>query len=155
MNTWKISWRLVGLFPGMYAVTAAIWIGVHLLPLLPGLVIKRIFDILTQDAGLDRSFWVLIALLVGIGVGRFIWLMMSLLPYIPFRARMDGTLRLNMMDAVLNKPGAAALPSSPQRSTRRLSRAGWQRCKARKARSGGTTQSSAHEPSRKAAGCRP
>ena len=120
MNTWKISWRLVGLFPGMYAVTAAIWIGVHLLPLLPGLVIKRIFDILTQDAGLDRSFWVLIALLVGIGVGRFIWLMMSLLPYIPFRARMDGTLRLNMMDAVLNKPGAAALPSSPGEAVSRF-----------------------------------
>lgn len=120
MNTWKLSWRLVALYPKAYSVNAVIWIGVHTLPLLPGLVIKGIFDRMSGDTGLEDGFWVLIALLVGIGVGRLIWLLISLLAYIPFRSVIDGTLRLNMMEAVLSKPGAAALPNSPGEAVSRF-----------------------------------
>ncbi|MCB0132513.1 MAG: hypothetical protein KDD78_16745, partial [Caldilineaceae bacterium] len=67
LNTWQISWRLVWLDRAHYLLNAGLWVGVHAFPLLPGLVTKLIFDRLTGNAGLDRGFWLLIALLVGIG----------------------------------------------------------------------------------------
>ena len=120
LNTWQISWRLVWLDRARYLLNAGLWVGVHAFPLLPGLVTKLIFDRLTGNAGLDRGFWLLIALLVGIGVGRLGWLMLSVYHYVPLRSVIDGILRQNMMSAVLGKPGASALPSSPGEAVSRF-----------------------------------
>ena len=120
MNTWQASWRLVGLYPRRYIINACIWTVLHLLPLLPGLVIKAIFDRLVPGATLDSTFWMLIALLVGIGIGRLAWLEFALLYYVPFRFQIIGTLRENMLAAVMEKPGAAALPRSPGEAVSRF-----------------------------------
>ena len=113
MSTWNTSWRLVWHDPKNYLLNALMWTGVHAFPLLPGLVIRQIFNALTGEATLRWDYWALLALLVGIGVGRLTWLLLSVWVYVPFRFRIDGTLRQNMMSAVLAKPGAAALPNSP------------------------------------------
>ena len=72
MNTFETSWHLVWQNPKQYLLNAFMWAGVHSLPLLPGLVIRQIFNYLTGDATLSWDYWALLALLVGIGVGRFI-----------------------------------------------------------------------------------
>lgn len=120
MNTWQASWRLIGLYPRQYVKNSLIWTVLHLLPLLPGLVIKAVFDRLVPGATLDSTFWMLIALLVGIGVGRLAWLEFSLLHYVPFRFQITGTLRENMLAAVMEKPGASALPRSPGEAVSRF-----------------------------------
>jgi ATP-binding cassette subfamily B protein len=120
MNTWQTSWRLVWMHPPRYLLNALLWAGVHSLPLVPGLIIRQLFNRLTDGAGLGWDFWTLIALLVGVGVGRLIWLLISVAAYVPLRFKIDGTLRQNMMAAVLAKPGAAALPNSPGEAVSRF-----------------------------------
>ena len=112
MNTFQASWRLAMNQPKSYLINSLMWTGVHTLPLVPGLLIRQLFNQLTEDAVIDWSFWTLIALVVGVGIGRLAMLMSSLLVYIPFRTRIEGTLQHNMLDAILRKPGAAALPGS-------------------------------------------
>ncbi len=120
MNTWQTSWRLVWMHPPQYLLNALLWTGVHTLPLVPGLIIRQLFNRLTDGATLGWDYQTLIALLVGVGVGRLIWLLISVTAYVPLRFQVDGTLRQNMMAAVLSKPGAAALPSSPGEAVSRF-----------------------------------
>ena len=77
MNTWQTSWRPVWLHPPQYLLNAVLWAGVHTLPLVPGLIIRQLFNRLTDGATLGWDYWTLIALLVGVGVGRLIWLLIS------------------------------------------------------------------------------
>ncbi len=120
LTTWQMSWRLVWMHPPMYLLNALLWAGVHSLPLVPGLIIRQLFNQLTDGATLGWNYWSLIALLVGVGVGRLVWLLISVTAYVPLRFKIDGTLRNNMMTAVLEKPGAAALPNSPGEAVSRF-----------------------------------
>jgi len=112
MNTWQASWRLVMLQPRQYLLASLLWAGVHLAPLLPGLITRELFNQLTGGAGLDTTYWILIGLLVGIGAGRLGMLMAAVLAYVPFRFNIDATLRQNMLGAILSRPGAAAIDGS-------------------------------------------
>lgn len=120
MNTWQASYRLITHHPWRFVLNAFMFAVLHLSWLLPGLVIKRIFDILTGEAAAGWDLPTLIALLVAIGVARFGHLVLSLLAYAPFRLRVSGILDMNMMDAVLSRPGASALPASPGEAVSRF-----------------------------------
>ena len=52
MSTWNTSWRLVWQDPKEYLLNALMWTGVQTFPLLPGLVIRQIFNAMTGEATL-------------------------------------------------------------------------------------------------------
>jgi ATP-binding cassette subfamily B protein len=96
----------------MYAANVLTWGGVHLGPLLPGLLTRQIFNKLTGDAAVAWNLWSLIALLTAVGIGRFMTIFLANAVYASFRITIEGALRQNMMAAILRKPGAMALPNS-------------------------------------------
>ncbi|MCA9941199.1 MAG: ABC transporter ATP-binding protein [Anaerolineales bacterium] len=120
LTTWEATRKLIGLRPGLFAVNALAWGLVHTASLLPGLVIRQVLDRLTGEAPVSWGLWTLIALIVGIGAGRFVLLLLGLTTYMPFRFTMEGVLRLNLLRHILRRPGAAALPNSPGEAVSRF-----------------------------------
>ena len=120
MNTIKASIEFVRQRPGLFALNSFLWMVIHTAMLWPGLVTKAIFDRITDNAAASLTIWTLVALLVGIGVGKFVSLYMGILTYVPFRMHVYGSLQLNMMKYILRQPGAAALPGSPGEAVSRF-----------------------------------
>jgi ATP-binding cassette subfamily B protein len=79
---------------------------------LPGLVAREILDTLTGDAQLGLSVWALIGLLIAIGLGRVVLVLGGALADIPHRFSMSALLRRNLLERILELPGARALPES-------------------------------------------
>lgn len=120
MNTIKASIEFIRQRPGLFALNSFLWMVIHTAMLWPGLVTKAIFDRITDNAAASLTIWALVALLVGIGVGKFVSLYMGILTYVPFRMHVYGSLQLNMMKYILRQPGAAALPGSPGEAVSRF-----------------------------------
>ena len=117
MNTWQATIHLCKQYPTRYWGNAISWGLFHLSWMLPGLVTMWIFNALSGDAdgngiAAGWNIWSLAGLLAALGVVRFGHLFTSLTMYVGFRQRLAGVTRLNMMRAVLSRPGASALPNS-------------------------------------------
>ena len=80
--------------------------------MLPGLVAREILDTLTGDAQLGLSVWALIGLLMAIALGRAVLVLGGALADIPHRFSMSALLRRNLLERILELPGARALPES-------------------------------------------
>jgi len=120
MNTIQASLKLIRQRPWLFALNSFLWMVIHTAMLWPGLVTKAIFDRLTDNAAASLTIWTLVALLVAIGVGKFVSLYMGILTYVPFRMHVYGTIQLNMMKYIMRQPGAAALPGSPGEAVSRF-----------------------------------
>jgi ATP-binding cassette subfamily B protein len=112
MSTFQYMWRMIRYRPWLYSANAVIWSLVHLSPLIPGLIIHEFFDMLTGDATLGFGLWELAVLLVATALLRVIIIFLGGLLDIPHRFYMSALLRRNMLEHILNRPGARALPDS-------------------------------------------
>ena len=121
MNSWQAAFQLIRSQRRDYLLNVLIWSVLQLTPLLPGLITRQIFDKLSGEATVSWSIGTLLALLVGIGVGRFGNMLVGFFAYNRFRHRTSGILRLNMLGEILRHPGAAALPNSPGEAISRFS----------------------------------
>jgi ATP-binding cassette, subfamily B, bacterial len=113
-RAWWYLWRLARYRFGLYlasgvgVVTAA-----YVLPLLPGLVLRALFDRLSDNAPLGgpAGVWPLLALLAGIGLARFV-ASTSAVVFENTTQRYAGSLmRFNVLERILQRPGAGALPA--------------------------------------------
>ena len=117
-RTWWYVLQLIRFRPWVYFFSAFGIISFYLWPLLPGVFIRQLFDLLTNGApmGTDArsTIWALVAVLISIPIARFgtsfAWLAEQSVFLI------DGALiRHNLLKRILNRPGANPLPadSSP------------------------------------------
>lgn len=121
MNTWQSSYRLIRNTPRLYIGTGLMWMGVHLLPLVPGWVTSKVLDRLSGATQTGWNEWTWISLLAAYGAIRLGHLMLSFLIYKRFRDTISATLQLNMLRSILSKPGASALPNSAGEAVSRFS----------------------------------
>ncbi len=112
MNTFQFMWKLIRYRPWLYAANAVLWSCIHLSPLIPGLVIHEFFDMLTGESVLGFGLWELAALLVATAVVRMLLIFGGASTDIPHRFSMSALLRRNMLEQILKRPGAKALPGS-------------------------------------------
>jgi ATP-binding cassette subfamily B protein len=128
-NTLRSSWwyvaRLIAFRPGLYLLSALGIISFYLWPLVPGIFIRQIFDLLSQHTLLaydaHGTIWALAGVLLGVEIGRLI----TSLAYPGEKAAMlvaDTLMRHNLLRAILGRPGGNALPpgSSPGEAVSRL-----------------------------------
>jgi len=113
IGTGRFLWRMVANRPGLYVVLTAIWIGVSLSQLLPGLVAQRAFDGLQAGtANVPAILW-LAAAFVGAGAAHAGTLLAGFMVDVTFRFGVTGLLQRNMLTEVLRRPGARALDRTP------------------------------------------
>lgn len=107
MNIWQISGRLLRQQPGGILIQWISWSADYMMPLLLGLVTRAFFDQLT-NVQVGWNSWTLVALMVGVAVGRFGILCVANFTRPALRSRVKGTLQLNLLDAIFRRPAALA-----------------------------------------------
>lgn len=114
LKTWQYLWRLVLYRPWFYlgfGVLEILFFGVF--PQLTGLVVREFFDSLTGEARLGFGPYTVIALLVAVALGRAVAAFGDIVAYFNFRYSIEGLLRKNLFERILERPGAQAVPDSP------------------------------------------
>lgn len=111
MDTWPFNVRLMRYAPGSFAVYAIFTFLFVAGQVIPGIVIKAVFDRLTgHEAGYGIP--TLIALFVAIEIARFTTSFGQVWGDVTFRLTTGALLRRNILAAILNRPGAVPLPIS-------------------------------------------
>lgn len=113
MSTFSYMWRLIRYRPGWYVFNALVWTAIYLMPIVPGLITKEFFDSLTGHAATELGTWALVALLVGFALARSATVYLGFITDVNFRFRMGMLLRRNVLEHILKRPGARAIPGSP------------------------------------------
>ena len=83
------------------------WTTTGLLPSLPGLITRQVFDVLTGSAPAGTNLPTLLALLVGIAVARMAmpnWVGQA--AWVPFHFETFGLLQMNMLEHILKPTGS-------------------------------------------------
>ncbi|MEM7028616.1 MAG: ABC transporter ATP-binding protein [Chloroflexota bacterium] len=113
MSIWPMIFGLIRKQRYIYAFNAFLWSTLHFSWLIPGLIMREIFNTLSGEASVYGTLWGLIGLLVGVATARIFWLFISVWFYVAYRFKVQGGLQLSMLTQILRQPGAKALPSSP------------------------------------------
>ncbi len=118
---WPILWRLARYRPLLYLTSGMLAsVMFYLFPLLPGLVVRRIFDALSDGATMADAPWALVALLVGIAVARVNSIFAATAAESSMQELIGTLLRANVLESILARPAARALPGTSGEAISRL-----------------------------------
>ncbi len=120
MKTYHYLWQMIRYRPVLYAVNAFLWLLIHLTPLIPGLIAQQFFNRLPQIGHLNTELWLLAALLVATTLARVVLIFMGGWIDALHRFSMNGLLQRNLLECILERPGARAVPSSPGEALNRF-----------------------------------
>jgi ATP-binding cassette subfamily B protein len=112
-KTYRSLWHLIRYAPDLYALNTAMWMSIMLLELVPGLIAKAFFDMLSQEIELPWGVWSIIATVLVLVLARAVVMLGGALCDIRHRFMISMLLRRNMFAYVLEQPGSVAVPGSP------------------------------------------
>jgi ATP-binding cassette, subfamily B, bacterial len=112
MKTWRYYLQLLRFQPVMYLINLAGIVGGFLLEMVPGLLSREYFNLLSGAAPARFDLTGLIVLLIAGAFGRMFFYLMLPLTNTTFVYTCGALLRKNMLTRILQRPGARALPAS-------------------------------------------
>ncbi|ALS22920.1 ABC transporter ATP-binding protein [Paenibacillus naphthalenovorans] len=112
MTTLSFLWKLTRYRKGLFLWNALAWSLIYLAPIVPGLIMKQFFDMLTGHALYSFGIGALIAFLLLSALARVGFILFGFMTDVHFRFRLGGLLRRNLLKHVLKEPGARAIPGS-------------------------------------------
>jgi ATP-binding cassette, subfamily B, bacterial len=113
MSAWRFQWRLIRYQPWLYLLNVIFWTLEGFAPLVQGLIIKLFFDTLSGSAGISSGLWGLIALLVATIAAQIVCVLSGIVTGATYDITTNTLLRHNLLEQILQRPGARALPESP------------------------------------------
>jgi len=126
LPTWKLIGRLIRFRPVPFIFNNLALTAIMLGELVPGLVSREFFNLLSHQAPAGFNFWTLMAFLVvaalvrmgaGFGMGR---------TFISFAANSATLLQKNLLRQILRRPGAQPLPESSGEAITRFREDVWE-----------------------------
>lgn len=112
LKTWPFNWRLVTYRPGAFIVHSFFHMLFFAAQVVPGLIVKSVFDALTGAAPASVNLWALIALFISAELGRLSLSFADIWTGTTFRYTVGALLRRNLFASILRRPGAKTLPVS-------------------------------------------
>lgn len=110
MPIWPLLWRLICYAPKLALVDAGVWMLISgVFPAIPGLIIQGYFDTLTETTPLALSPLAFLGLLVATSVGEIVALFVGQWVRTQYRFNLRSLLRHNLLDQLLQQPGAQPL----------------------------------------------
>jgi len=106
-------YRLLRYRPGLFALNCMAWGIFHSLPLAIGLIMREIFNALSGGTDAGLSPWTLIALLVATAAGRMLDFRLGVRSWTTLLYTLECLLRRNMLEWLVQGPGARSLPDAP------------------------------------------
>lgn len=111
MKTFKYIWCLITYTPWLYLSNCAAWILINSFPLVPGLIAKEFFDAVS-NGGRVQDIWGILSLFLIAGIVQVIVIAIGGPLDFFHRFNISGLLQRNMLESILNKPGARPIPGS-------------------------------------------
>src|SRR5438046_319779 len=121
MTTYGLLFRLARFRPAIFILsllTASIMF--YVFPLIPGLIVRQLFDDLTGHAQAGLGVSTLVALIVATGIARATVLTIAAVAENSVFFISGTLLRRNMLERILQRPGARAVPYSAGESISRF-----------------------------------
>ncbi|SHJ91213.1 ATP-binding cassette, subfamily B [Hathewaya proteolytica DSM 3090] len=112
MKTYQFLWELIKYKPLVYLCNTFCWVLVHLSPLVPGLIIEKVFNVLGDNAQAVDKIWMLCAILVVFAVIRSCITYAGFRFDVYYRFSVGALLRKNMLKAILEKPDESKVSTS-------------------------------------------
>ncbi|HKP53674.1 MAG TPA: ABC transporter ATP-binding protein [Chloroflexia bacterium] len=110
---WWYVLRLICYRPGLYLVSGSLASTLfYLFPLVPGLIVRGVFDNLSGSAPVEFGVWTLLAFLVGVAVVRGGAILGAIAAELTLNLTHAALLRQNVFERILHRPGARALAAS-------------------------------------------
>ena len=120
MNVWQAVWQLVRFAPWLFVANALIWIVEDFFYLAPRLVLRQIFDTLTDHAQFNVGFWALLAFIPALSGLQTLLVVGGTATGATFHGTVGALLRKNLFARILRRPGGRALPGSPGEAVSRF-----------------------------------
>ncbi len=111
--TWKFIWQIIAFQPKRYLFNNMALTSLLMGWLVPALVIREFFNLISGDAPLQFDIWMLLAFLVAGAFVRMGGIFGIIRMNVPFIFRSHTLLQKNMLARILERPGARSLPESP------------------------------------------
>lgn len=118
--TWKYMWGVIRFRPGIYLLLTLARCGMMLAWLIPGLAVREFFNLVTPGAQARFDLWGLVALLIGSGLGQAVGMFGRVGLGTAFLRQGQTLLQRNMLESILQRPGAQALSESPGEAVSRF-----------------------------------
>jgi ATP-binding cassette, subfamily B, bacterial len=112
MKTYQYLWQLFKYRPWLYLLNILLWTIIYGIPLIPGVLAQQFFNILQSSMPLS-GLWVIIMLLVVTELARGIIILLGGSTAVIHSFSMENLLRRNLLERILERPGAHAVPGSP------------------------------------------
>lgn len=113
MKTYQYLWQLIRYRPGLYLLNILLWTIIYIIPLVPGLLAQQFFNTLQQSTHLAYDIWIIIMLLMVTEIARGIIILLGGSTAVIHSFNMNNLLRRNLLERILERPGAHAVPGSP------------------------------------------
>ncbi|HUH07539.1 MAG TPA: ABC transporter ATP-binding protein, partial [Egibacteraceae bacterium] len=120
MSAWELLWRVAGYRPGLFAANCAVWGLGHALPLVLGLAVRGFFDALSGEAPAGANYWTFLAAIVAFGASRAGTIVGGVWLWATYWFTITGLLRRNLMEWLVEGPGARSLPEAPGEAVNRF-----------------------------------
>lgn len=111
-NTLYYIWEMIKYRPWLYFCNCILWTLIHISPLIPGLLAKEFFDNLSGNASVNIGIWGLLVLMIMVTLIRIVFIAIGGRVDIVHRFNMSGLIRRNLLQGILDKPGARSLACS-------------------------------------------
>ena len=112
MKTRRLIWNLAVFKPWLFVLTSGCWTLSLVFLMVPGLIVREFFEVLTEDARVNLGIWGLIALLVASGMGRATGFFGGMTLNTIFFYTFGALLRKNLFEHILQCPGTHAVLDS-------------------------------------------
>jgi ATP-binding cassette subfamily B protein len=112
--TWRYAWQLIRFRPWLYlalGILEVLFFGVF--PLIVGWITYTFFNILSGEAEATIGLWGLIALLLATALARAAAIFGDVAVFFNFMYTLEALMRKNLLERILKRPGARAVPGSP------------------------------------------
>ncbi|MDA1192991.1 MAG: ABC transporter ATP-binding protein [Candidatus Poribacteria bacterium] len=109
MKASKFLIRLIRYAPGLFAINFVSWTVFHSLALITGLAAREFFDTLTGESQLGWDIWAILAVVASVPLARKAASFGANIYFVVFSYTIETLMRRNMLAAVLDAPGAAAM----------------------------------------------
>lgn len=113
MSALQLVWQIILYRPWLFIFSCIAWILIHASPLIPGLITREFFNTLSGNAKINTGIWGLVALVVIVSLVRSLNIIIGFRLDILFRFSMSGMIRKNLLEHILNLPGAQSITTSP------------------------------------------
>jgi ATP-binding cassette subfamily B protein len=120
ISTWRFNWALIRYRPWVFAVHATAVIVVFVSRVVPGLISRAVLDTVSGASTAPMSVWALIALFVGVELGRLALSFGDIWGGVSFRRGVGALIQRNLFAAILRRRGDRALPVSPGEAINRF-----------------------------------